>query len=104
MDNGQWVKGKESALWINAAPGLRPGTFRKFASVFCFVGFSFALLQELAKKWVIKLVAASPCTNQQTSVGQTREIYVWEFLRERSWTGLLVIFASDGSQQSDFFF
>jgi hypothetical protein len=22
---GQWVKGKESALWVNAVPGLRPG-------------------------------------------------------------------------------
>ena len=24
---GQWVKGKESALWVNALPGLRPGSF-----------------------------------------------------------------------------
>ena len=27
MDKGQWVKGKESALWVNAGAGLRPGSF-----------------------------------------------------------------------------
>jgi hypothetical protein len=35
MDKGQWVKGKESALWVNAVPGLRPGTF----SQVCFYGW-----------------------------------------------------------------
>jgi hypothetical protein len=37
MDKGKGVKGKESALWVRAVPGLRPGTFsqgcfRAFAS------------------------------------------------------------------------
>jgi hypothetical protein len=34
MAKGQWVKGKESALWAGAVPGLRPGMFRTFARVF----------------------------------------------------------------------
>jgi hypothetical protein len=31
MDKGEWVKGKESALWVSAVPGLRPGTCCTFA-------------------------------------------------------------------------
>lgn len=31
MDKGGCVKGRESALWVRAVPGLRPGTFRKVA-------------------------------------------------------------------------
>jgi hypothetical protein len=32
---GKWVKGKESALWTSAVPGLRPGTLLQ-ACVLCF--------------------------------------------------------------------
>jgi hypothetical protein len=33
MGNGEWVKGRESALWISAVPGLRPGTLLRAGAV-----------------------------------------------------------------------
>ena len=29
MAKGKWVKGKESARWVSAVPGLRPGTLSR---------------------------------------------------------------------------
>ena len=38
MAKGQWVKGKESALWAGAVPGLRPGTFARLRwCLFCLI-------------------------------------------------------------------
>ena len=43
MDEGEWAKGKESALWVRAVPGLRPGTFRKVAFAFRILAFSLVV-------------------------------------------------------------
>jgi hypothetical protein len=67
MDKGKGVKGRESALWVRAVPGLRPGTF----SQVCFRAFarlSFALLQELSKELVIEFVATASRSYQQSFI------------------------------------
>lgn len=58
MDKAEWVKGRASALWVRAVPGLRPGTLRGCFLCVAFA-FSFTLLQECTKQWVIELVAAA---------------------------------------------
>lgn len=69
MPRGKWVKGRDSALWVRAVPGLRPGTFwqgclRPFAPA----RLSFAPLQELSKERVIQFVAAASRAYQQSLV------------------------------------
>ncbi len=69
MDTGEWVKGMDSALWVPAVPGLRPGRFwqaclRPFAPA----RLSFALLQELSKERVIEFVTAASRAYQQSFV------------------------------------
>lgn len=65
MDKGEWVKGKESALWVDAVPGLRPGTSSRGCFRARLARVSFTLLQELSKEWVIEFVAATSRTYQQ---------------------------------------
>ncbi len=71
MVKGQWAKGRDSALGVPLAAGLRPasrpvglvvcGAFRRAAH-------SFLLLQELSKERVIELVSAATCADEESSL------------------------------------
>jgi hypothetical protein len=56
MDQGKGVRPVDSVPV--AVPGLRPGTLRGCFLCVAFA-FSFTLLQECTKQWVIELVAAA---------------------------------------------
>jgi len=69
MDTGEWVKGMDSALWIGAVPGQRPGTFwQACLRPVTPARLSFALLQELSKEGVIEFVAATSRAYQQSLI------------------------------------
>ena len=65
---GQWVKGKASALWVNAVPGLRPGTMLQVCLLWFVRASLFVLLQELSKQRVIEFVAPASCPYQQSFI------------------------------------
>jgi len=44
MDKGQWVKGKESALWVSLAASLRPAaTYRACARLVRIAAYTFMI-------------------------------------------------------------
>lgn len=63
MDKGEWVKGRDSALGVPLAAGLRPALSSCGSCDFWLGGAppcgSFLLLQELSKERVIELVSTA---------------------------------------------
>jgi len=58
IGNGVWVKGKASALWGHAVPGLRPGMF----SQGCFPRGSYPLILILAVAGIVEKAGGKVCS------------------------------------------
>jgi len=57
MAKGKWVKGKESARWVSAVPGLRPGTL---PWVFLCPSYRLILIHAAAR--IVETMGGTTCT------------------------------------------